>query len=174
MKYMIKPTATLFLVAFFASAALAYTFSVTNPKIQKLKKEKEAASMRLIFKDARRFETKKSKGLEYKIAFDGSDKSIGAIFTVLAKGYSTDPIGLLVGVSDGKVVGIDIVEQKETPGLGSLITENWFKNQFKNKTLKDKIEPKKDIDAITGATISSRAVANGVREALEIAKKEGI
>lgn len=174
MKNIIKPTIILFLVAFFASAALAYTFSITNPKIQKLKKEKEAVSMRLIFKDAGRFETKKNKGLEYKLAFDGSGKRVGAVFTISAKGYSTDPIILLVGVSDGKVAGIDIIEQKETPGLGASITENWFKNQFKNKTLKDKIEAKNDVDAITGATISSRAVANGVREALKIAEKEGM
>lgn len=174
MKNIIKPTIVLFLIAFFASAALAYTFSVTNPKIQKLKKEKESNSMKLIFKNAQRFETKKANGLEYKLAFDSSGKQVGAVFIILAKGYSTDPIKLLVGVSDGKVVGIDIVEQKETPGLGASVTENWFKNQFKNKTLKDKIEVKKDIDAITGATISSKAVAKGVKEALDIAEKEGI
>lgn len=90
----------------------------------------------------------------------------GRAISVSPKGYS-GPIDMLVGIDpQGKVSGVKILNHRETPGLGANIVRPKFLDQFKGKTLKDPIEPKKDIDALTGATISSKGVCDGVKEAL--------
>jgi electron transport complex protein RnfG len=78
---------------------------------------------------------------------------------------------MTIGIApDGTVAGLAIskLDQTETPGLGVKITLPAFRDQFRGKNA-DAVRLKKDggtVDAITAATISSRAVANGVREAL--------
>ncbi len=78
----------------------------------------------------------------------------------------------MVGIRpDGSVVGIEILHHAETPGLGSKITEPWFKEQFAGKSL-DNADWRVRKDGgqfleITGATISPRAVVQAVRAGLE-------
>ncbi|MFA4843484.1 MAG: FMN-binding protein [Candidatus Margulisiibacteriota bacterium] len=92
--------------------------------------------------------------------------SSGEAVRVAPRGYG-GPVVLLVGVSnEKKVVGIKVLSQKETPGLGAKVVERGFLDQFIGKGANDPLEPKKDIDAITGATITSRAVCEGVRQAI--------
>jgi electron transport complex protein RnfG len=80
---------------------------------------------------------------------------------------------MLVGIDEkGNVSGIEILEQKETPGLGANILTRDFKGQFIGKNEKSALKAKEDIDAVTGATISTNAVCEGVRNALKI--KQGI
>ena len=101
---------------------------------------------------------------------------VGSVLPASGKGYSST-IEMVVGVDlAGALTGISIVSQQETPGLGAKITEvrygesePWFQMQFKGKTCSQLSLDKDggDIDGITGATISSRAVTYGVRSALE-------
>ncbi len=71
---------------------------------------------------------------------------------------------------DGSLGGIEILNHAETPGLGSLIIEDSFKDQFKGRSLDNtNFKVKKDggdIDQITGATISPRAVSEAVEKGL--------
>jgi len=79
------------------------------------------------------------------------------------KGY-VGPIVILVGLSkDGKITGIKILSHNENIKEAEKIKEKWFQNQFKNKSLNDKFEIGKDIQGITGATITASAVAKSVR-----------
>jgi electron transport complex protein RnfG len=96
----------------------------------------------------------------------------GFAFTVVTpEGYGGN-IGMMVGVDpEGKVVGLEILNHSETPGLGDKITRSEFKSQFKGKSL-DGVDwrVKKDggdFDQITGATISPRAVVKAVHQGLE-------
>lgn len=90
----------------------------------------------------------------------------GKVFQVSPQGYG-GPISMLVGVgSFGEVTGVKILSQRETPGLGANIIKVLFLRQFVGKTVKDPLEPKQDIDAITGATISTKAICKGVKDAL--------
>lgn len=103
----------------------------------------------------------KAKGAVNGIAFEASSD----------KGYS-GLIRLMVGITPaGEITSIEVMEQKETPGLGSKIAEDRFKNQYKGKSLGNaKWKVKKDggdFDQISGATISPRAVTNAVRSGLE-------
>lgn len=86
------------------------------------------------------------------------------------KGYS-GLIETIIGVlPDGKIKAIGILSQKETPGLGAKIDQQWFKDQYAGKTLDGaKWAVKKDggdFDQISGATISPRAVTAAVKDGL--------
>ena len=105
----------------------------------------------------------------YRARQDGA--LVGIAFRVVSpQGYSGN-IGTMVGVRpDGTVIGIEILNHAETPGLGNKIEEPWFKEQFESRTL-DNIDwrVKKDggdFEQITGATISARAVVTAVADGL--------
>jgi len=66
-----------------------------------------------------------------------------------------------------QILNVKILNHAETPGLGSRIEEEGFRSQFAGKTVQDPIAINQDIDIISGATISSRAVADAVRSGLQ-------
>src|SRR5665811_2308278 len=92
-----------------------------------------------------------------------------AVNTFTKKGFSGN-ISLMAGFKpDGTIINITVLEQKETPGLGTKMTESKFKDQFNDKNPSAfKLKVKKDggpVDAITAATISSRAFCDAVQRA---------
>ena len=97
----------------------------------------------------------------------------GYCITVVPKGYA-GPIEIVVGIaSGGKLRAIRILNQSETPGLGAKAAEPPFTGQFENKDVPRlsvvKTSPSEpgQIQAISGATITSDAVTNGVNAALD-------
>lgn len=106
-------------------------------------------------------------------ALDASGNVIGYVITVTAKDASQDNITFSVGIqNDGTVNGYSITSIAETPGLGAKATEEDFYSQFENKKVESftvvKTTPAADneIESISGATITSAAMANGVNAAL--------
>lgn len=104
-------------------------------------------------------------------------KTIGYIIKTAPKGFG-GPVEEMIGINkNGVLSGITIVNQTETPGLGAKSTDpNWNK-QYKNKKTDNdltvsKTAPTKDnqVQAITGATITSKAVTKGVNTAIEAYK----
>jgi electron transport complex protein RnfG len=90
-----------------------------------------------------------------------------AVNTYTKNGFS-GYIGLMAGFKpDGTIINITVLEQKETPGLGTKMNEPGFKNQFNDKNPEQfRLKVKKDggpVDAITAATISSRAFCDAVQ-----------
>ncbi|MDO4561727.1 MAG: RnfABCDGE type electron transport complex subunit G [bacterium] len=109
-----------------------------------------------------------------KEIYEGSDggKTVGYNFTVTPKGYG-GPLELIIGISsEGRVMDIKILSHSETPGLGAKAVEEPFAGQFKNKLFeklsvtKTPAEAEDQIQAISGATITSSAVVKGVNDAL--------
>ncbi|MCM8784017.1 MAG: RnfABCDGE type electron transport complex subunit G [Candidatus Omnitrophica bacterium] len=157
----------LMLVCLTASLILSFTYKKTNPLIiiQKEKEEKEALST--VYPEGENFKKLDNHYLVYK-----DEKPIGFVIRVSAKGYA-GPIEMLVGFNqEGTIQGVNVLEQKETPGLGARISEvkygekePWFLSQFKHKNIKELNLSK--INAISGATISSRAIIEGVRKNIE-------
>ena len=108
------------------------------------------------------------------------DKPKAIAFESNAMGFG-DKIVVLVGFDLEKdlLTGIGIITHKETPGLGARVTESVFRDNFKGKTLTEKFKVKQDdgiVDAISGATISSRAVCAAVEKSIALypAVKENI
>lgn len=102
-------------------------------------------------------------------------KLVGMAVKTSGEGYN-GPIILMVGfLPNGNIYNICVVEQNETEGLGTRINEPAFKNQFKGKNPAHfRTKVKKDggqVDAITSATISSRAFCDAVNKAYEVFSK---
>jgi electron transport complex protein RnfG len=101
-----------------------------------------------------------------------------AVNTFTSKGFSGN-ISLMAGFKpDGTIINITVLEQKETPGLGTKMTEPEFKDQFNDKNpVEFKLKVKKDggpVDAITAATISSRAFCDAIQRAYNTLQKGGM
>ncbi len=106
--------------------------------------------------------------------FDG--KASAVAFESFGKGFGGD-IGLMVGVNieDDNIIGAGVTTHNETPGVGSRAkTDPGFAAQFKGLSIKDTFKVKTDdgqIDAVSGATITSRGVTVAATEAGKIYKK---
>lgn len=178
MKEILKLGAILFMTSVVAATSLAAVYSITKPRILKSKEAEFIASLTLALpgadKDAILPVIKDGTVLFYK-GYTSPDtlKLVGYAFTGRAFGYSS-VIETMVGVdSTGRVIGIRVLSQMETPGLGTKIQEvkygekaAWVQKQFVGKMAAG-CQVDKDggeIDSITGATISSRATARSVSE----------
>jgi len=149
-------------VCLVATVLLATVNSITLPKIILQAQNELEASLKEVLPQGEKFEAvrKQNEIIYYKV-FDKEAKFLGAAFKVSAKGYSST-IETMVGMTkDGTINAIKVLNHNETPGLGSKIAEDpWFQEQFSNK----KIPELDSIQAITGATISSKAVIDSVTE----------
>lgn len=164
MKEMVRYGLTLALICIVAGGLLAGTYSLTRPKIIAQAQAEEGAGLEEVMPEAARFEPiKKGDEVIYYRALDKDGKFIGTAFKASGKGYSSI-IEVIAGMlKDGTITNIKVISQNETPGLGAQVSEKNFTQQFKDK--KDLNE----VTAITGATISSRAVIDSVKKrALEI------
>jgi electron transport complex protein RnfG len=169
------------LVATLASAlALSMTYNATKDPIEQSKEAKQKAAIEEVisgFDDLKEQVVKDASGNEIKI-FDclKNGESIG----VAVQSYSTSGFGgkidVMVGfLPDGTITKTVILKHDETPGLGDKmdVAKSNFPKQFWNKNIGDlqtnnKLQVKKDggkIDAITAATISSRAFCDAIDRA---------
>lgn len=98
---------------------------------------------------------------------DASGNPVGFAFVAEGVGYG-GIIKVMVGVkqSNETISGVEVLEHTETPNLGSRIEEPGFRNQFVGKGTADPIALGQDIDKISGATVSSRAVTEAIRRDL--------
>jgi len=167
LKDMIKLSVFLTIACAIAAAALSITYLATADRIELQKKaEINIALSRECLPGSSSIKTVK----DHYVGYDKNGRVTGYAFRVMPKGYG-GTIDMVVGINTkGHVLGVKILSMKETPGLGSKAAEPKFLDQFIGKTSKNPIKAKKDVDAITGATITSQAVSDGVKEAL---KKRG-
>ncbi|WP_369018721.1 RnfABCDGE type electron transport complex subunit G [Thermatribacter velox] len=169
MKDILKVASVLALVCVIAAVSLAAVNEVTQKEILRRAQEELKEALGAVFPSADTFqkievtlpeepESKDFSILELYQAFSG-DKEVGHVFKVESSGYG-GPILLLIGIStvDNTITGIQVLEHQETPGLGSNIAEPEFLGQFVGKSIDDPFKLNQDVKAITGATISSRAM----------------
>lgn len=163
MKEMIRYGFTLTLICTVASASLAVVNSITKPKIIAQAKSEEETSLKGVLPEANKFEpVRAGEDTVYYKAFK-DNKFIAVAFKSSGKGYSS-VIQTMVGMTKGGVItAIKVLSQNETPGLGARVSEPSFTHQFANTNLQGLNE----IQAITGATISSKAVIDSVKKKAE-------
>ena len=175
LKEFLVPTLTLFIICLVATALLGLTNNVTAPIIEKLAIETEIKSRQVVFAEAKSFGEAEilADGTSVVAALDDAGNTIGHVVVNTTKGYGGD-ISVMTGVdSEGKVTGVNILSHAETAGLGAKAAEQDFRDRFIGHILgitvsKDKAGDNA-IDAITGATITSRAVTDAVNAAIEAA-----
>lgn len=206
MSDIIKLTATLVIISIAAGLAIAFTNGKTESKIalQKLQAEQEA--LKSVFPEGSEISAIENDTIipeKYWTSSKGGSLT-GYAFKGSSRGFSSD-IEFIVGVDqEGKILGLVILSQAETPGLGTRIEEvvskkfiwnafsksdtekkssPWFTEQFRGITVREDIEidksgewhlkssderstllAKNSVSALTGATISTKAVIAGVKK----------
>lgn len=165
-KDFIRLSGMLFIITLVAALLLAGVNEITKTKIAEAERNSNVQAMKMLFVDAEEFkEVNESVAEGFK---DG--QSIGFCVNVSPKGYGGD-IKLMVGIdNENKVTGIEVLSHSETPGLGAKSTSDEFKSQFSGKdtdltVVKGATQSSGEIQAITGATVTSRAIADGVKQA---------
>ena len=151
-----------------ATLVLAVTYKVTKPKIEEQQRLAEREALKVVMPDADSFSEKSARGIEYYEA-TRNGKLIGYCVKAVGNGYSGF-IKMIVGIDpQGTIQGLEVLEQQETPGLGAKVKEvrqgekePWFLRQFAGKQAAS-LELRKNIDALTGATITSNAVVEAVK-----------
>ncbi len=173
-----KSSLTLLLICLVVTAALAVTNKYTNGPIDEINKKTEQETMEQILK-AEKYETVKTTldNIDYNvnIAKDGEEVK-GYIFSVKEKGYGGD-ISVMTGIDrQGTIIAVKVIDaSNETPGLGQNVLRENFNNQYSGKTetvdvVKSEAKDN-EITAVTGATISSKAVTRAVNKSREIFEK---
>lgn len=170
-------TGILTLVTVLAGWALSYTYTLTKPIIEANREKKKSEMISNVlppFNNRPEREAvilKNDKGERMTFYVGKQDgKPTGVAFIGNAQGYSGN-ISIMIGVTpEGKVYGINILNQNETPGLGNKIVGKGYLNQFQGKDISgynwDVKKRGGDFDQITAATVSSRAVTKGIKESL--------
>ncbi len=177
MKNIIK--LSLILGCFCAAAAfsLAGVNKITRPRIEMERKRAINEALKFVLPGSEVIkENNVPDGKKYYSGFateDTTQTPAGYAFITYGQGYSSR-IQTMVGINnDGVIEEISILFQQETPGLGAKATEirpgektPWFQQQFAGKSPSDIKVDKDDgeIVSITGATITSRTIANSIRE----------
>lgn len=186
MKDMVKLGGLLMLITVIAATALAAVYKVTKPRILEQKRLVLERALLLALPGADKtaiVPVKKGDQILYYKGYANPDttKFVGYAFVAHGPGYSS-VIETMVGVdSTGKIIGLKVMSQTETPGLGSRVEQikhgaktPWFQDQFRNRKA-EKLAVDKDggkIQSITGATISSRALTKSIVAGYKLLKKE--
>ncbi len=175
MKNILKLTAILFTITAVVAALLAGADLLTRERIANAQAEKLQQAIAKVLPDgenARKIDFAAEGNTGAKAVYQNEN---GYAVQVETAGFG-GTITMMVGVStDAKVLGVEIVSHSETPGLGARAeSDSGFRGSFAG--LEGVIEVSKDggeADTLTGATITSRAVAEGVNAALAAVRSLG-
>jgi electron transport complex protein RnfG len=168
---------SLVLISMTMSAALALVYQKTKGPIETAQKQKELNAIKLVLPE---FDSDPSAGAMQKdgvfiYTLQKQNQPVGyAIKSFTDKGFSGH-IEIMAGfLPDGSIYNITVLQHKETPGLGTKMTETAFSSQFLGKNPETfALRVKKDggqVDAITAATISSRAYCDALQRAYNTLK----
>ncbi|MDP7263990.1 MAG: FMN-binding protein [Candidatus Thermoplasmatota archaeon] len=191
----IIPILFLTIVVCISVVLLVLTDSITRDLIEENERKEIKKALEEIFPKMEDYEH--DKKMDIYIIKGKNDTDMGLAFKAIGKGYG-DKINIMVGLnstpaeikvmswkeinSTVEIIKIKILEPiSETPGLGAKILEDGFQREFQGSMLKDvKLNGEGEtdgIDGITGATISSKAVVNGIKttafEKIKLIKKGG-
>lgn len=173
-------TITLFVITLVAGLSLGYVNDITIGPKAEAKLARKVNALKQVMADFDNNPVESVKMIKSDLVKDSIEVYIGtlngvksgtAIVSSSEKGYN-GLVKLMIGFeSDGTLKNIVVLEQKETPGLGTKMKEEKFLKQFRGKNPSSfKLKPKKDggdVDALTGATISTRAFSEATQLAYD-------
>lgn len=171
MKDILKIAVILFVVCGLAAGSLSFVNLATKDRIAAFAREEKVAAFRRIFPEADSFAERPPAGeggevTDWDAVAGGA--VVGSVHLLRPMGYS-GAIELVFGEdASGALTGVQVLTHTETPGLGAKIAAESWTGQFKGKR-RDEVALTKDggaIDAISAATISSRAVTRAIHDAM--------
>ncbi|SCG83765.1 electron transport complex protein RnfG [Proteiniborus sp. DW1] len=185
MREIIKLGLILFIITAIAAALLGFANEVTSDIIAQVQEEESNKARQEVLPSAEKFTpleenefnaivAENNRVKEVYIGKNSVDELVGYTIKTIASGYGGD-IEIITGISvEGQITGMKVVSHSETPGLGANSTKPDFQNQFTGKSVSSNISVVKsapndtEIQAISGATITSNAVSNGVNIAIDV------
>ena len=167
MNKIIRLVLTLFLITAVVAAALAGVNAITKAAIAANQEKKTQDAMSVVLPDAgdlQKVELTGDTGIVSEVYTDGENYAV----KVQPGGFEGEST-MMVGISQGKVSGISVISHTETPGLGAVAAAQnakgeAFRGQFVGQS--GELAVGNQIDAMSGATITSKAVVTGVNAAL--------
>lgn len=154
-------------LALFFGLGLAYVQATLTPRIEANKLNDALAQIPQLVPGAVKGEQVEVAGARVFKALDASGAPLGWVVPASGQGFA-DVVSVLIGVDANatRITGLYVLEQKETPGLGDFITSGpKYRDQFAGKpadgsltVVKRKAAAPAEVEAITGATISSESV----------------
>ena len=176
MKKPIQMILSLSIIGVISGVSLVGIYKYARPRIEINAKKAVREAIFAVLPGIENYKVIMKDGKEIYEGLDSSGNLVGYAFTGEGGGYQ-GKIKIIVGADPElkEIKGIEILESVETPGLGAKISSSWFKNQFKGlKTLpfielikEKKLKKSNQIQAITGATISSKAIVKIVNKSLK-------
>ena len=174
LKEILLPTLALFLICLIAAVLLAVTNNATQAKIEQNAADTANAARSEVLSAASFSEdaVEEQTGLTYCVGQDESGNAVGYVITAAAKGYGGD-VKVMVGFDpEGQIAGFTILDcSNETPGLGQNSKKPEFMQRFLGKsgtlTVDKYSNEGQNVQAITAATITSKAVVKAVNQATE-------
>lgn len=163
----IKIAINMMMACLLSGTVIAGVYAFTEPVAIKERANAKEKAMQSLVEEVEEIKPIEGKAEWFAAMKDG--KMVAYIVPAENKGYE-GTIKMVAAISpEGKVVNFKIVSHRETPGLGDKALEPKFVNQYKDKSPDDlvvvKVPTDKNIQALTGATITSRAVTNGIKKA---------
>ncbi len=195
MNYYVKLGLILLVITAIASGILAFLNGVTEPIIKANKVKAEIAARKDVLPDAVTFvadsvqveakatipdplaiKEEVSTGASYFKFFKAlneAEETVGYCFTASLYGYSGDVITMVGIGNDMKINKIKVISQTETPGLGANCIMQSFQDRFKALSSSELVVDKDggNIQSLTGATITTRTIANSIKDGLEVLEK---
>lgn len=173
---MFKPTLILLLICLVVTATLAYTYQLTAPIIAEINmKNANIARNEVLPQGQGDFSKIEAQLPENVREVYQAKNGAGMVFTTLDKGFGGQ-IEVMVGLdSQGAITGVKVTQHTETPGLGTKAMTPEYLSQYQGKTAITRTGEtnKTQIDAITGATLSSNGIFRATNTALEQFKALG-
>lgn len=176
-KEYIKPALVLVVICLVVSFALSQTFALTKPIIEANEAKAADAARALVLPEGGSFSAYEGTLNEGVVDYYIADNGAGVACTSTAKSFG-GTITVMVGIdSVGAITGVTVTKHADTPGLGTKAMTVEYLSQYNGKTAadvipdmgaigQDNIKNNSNMDAITGATISSNGVYHSVQGAL--------
>ena len=172
---LINMVVALLVITAVSGGLLGLVYGLTKDTIAEVDLKKNQAAIEAVLKTNTpidRIEETVIDDLTYNLAYDAQSTLIGAAVRTYSNAGFSGRIELMVGLlADGTINAVSVLSQSETPGLGANMVQPKFKDQFNGKNPASyNLSVKKDggdVDAITAATISSRAFTSAVKLACE-------
>ena len=172
--HIMRLTVTLLVICAVVAAVLAGVNMITKDRIAAIQVQKTENAIKEVLPDA---------GDVQQIALEGDTGIVQAVYATdgsyavqVAPGGFDGEITMMVGICEGKVTGISVISHTETPGLGAVAAAQnakgeAFRGQFVGQ--EGTLTVGEQIDAMSGATITSNAVVTGVNAALDFVANMG-
>lgn len=164
MNEFVKPTLVLTVICLIITLLLAISQNITEPIIEENNRRIAEESRAEVLAEADSFEQVQGEFPDGVSDVYAAANGTGYTITVSSKGYSSDPLQVMVGIKeDGTIERIKILANNETPGLGSKVSNDDFVNQFEGMD-----SSMEGFEAIGGATISSNSMRSAIETAFQV------